>query len=363
MIGDTSGGKVIVVVGGQFGSEGKGAICAYLAQMEPGALLAMRVAGPNAGHTVIGLDGEEYKFRHVPVAAVVRPDAELALGAGSEIDFEVLQEELDMTNEVWKTRHRILIDPTSTVIEPEHKVMEAGIGTGTTGKGIGAARAERLLRRAELVSGTTFDKENTVDWGDTTGLAIGWLKSGGTVMIEGTQGYGLGQHAGFYPYVTSGDCRATDFLAMAGIPPWADYVRELEIWVVLRTYPIRIAGNSGPLVEELTWEDLAHRTNGHIKPEFTTVTKKMRRIGEWEKGLAMDAIDANGGPKTVKVALTFADYVIPDLADTTIISASEAGLREISQWLDNRLPSPYRNCIKLIGTGQDSVIDTRVGSI
>src|SRR5882724_12243491 len=108
-----------VIVGGQYGSEGKGAIAAYLAA-EQDSLLALRVAGPNAGHTVIGRcppecpDGvppdhavtsgtiagrhlasaHPWRLRHVPVAAVTNPDAQLALAPGSEIDPDVITQEI-----------------------------------------------------------------------------------------------------------------------------------------------------------------------------------------------------------------------------------------------------------------------------
>jgi len=134
------------------------------------------------------------------------------------------------------------------------------------------------------------------------------LQIGGTVIIEGTQGYGLGSHAGYYPHCTSSDCRAIDFLAMAGIPPWSMFARNLEIVIVYRVHPIRIAGNSGPLKGETTWEKLG------IPDEFTTVTKKVRRVGAWDADLAHRAFLANGGNSmAVRTALMFTDYQWPEM--------------------------------------------------
>ena len=335
-------GRVIVVVGGLFGSEGKGAVAAHLSIREPHPLMAMRVAGPNAGHTVVA-NGKTYRFRSIPVAAAVRSDARLVIAAGSEIDPAVLAEEADWIDDI---RERLYVDQDATVIDDGHQVAELGIITGTTGKGIGAARAARLLRQADLYG---------TDHGyDTASMASGWLAQGNTVLIEGTQGYGLGQHAGYYPHCTSSDCRAIDFLAMAGISPWSRNVGELEVWVVVRTHPIRIAGNSGPLKGETSWEALG------VPDEHTTVTKKVRRVGEWDLGLVLEAVDANGGASSVKIACMFADYIDPALAGVT----DSAALDESELWkawtLQN-LPWEIRDRIRLVGTGPDTMVETTGG--
>lgn len=335
-------GRVIVVVGGQFGSEGKGAVAAHLARREPHPLMAMRIAGPNAGHTVIGTDDKEYKFRCIPVAAVVRPDAMLAIGAGSEIDHEVLAEEIG-----WgEFGDRLFVDAEATVIQDEHKERERSIKTGTTGKGIGAARADRLMRQAEVYGGEV----------DTAQMAGQWLHSGGTLMIEGTQGFGLGLHSGYYPHTTSSDCRAIDFLAMAGISPWADYVAEVEVWVVLRTYPIRIAGESGPMTDETSWANLASESNDYIVEERTTVTNKVRRVGRWDLPLAQAAVECNGGASRVKIAMTFADYIDPNLADTRAFHQLNQS-RAWKIWAQSNMPWDLRNRVRLVGTGQNSVVE------
>ena len=79
-------GTLKVVVGGQFGSEAKGAVGAYLAA--DGRTATVRVAGPNAGHTAYDADGREWKLRQIPAAAVTT-DTPIFIGAGSEIDYPV----------------------------------------------------------------------------------------------------------------------------------------------------------------------------------------------------------------------------------------------------------------------------------
>jgi adenylosuccinate synthase len=299
-------GKIQVVVGGQFGSEGKGAVVAHLSrQPHPsGPTAVVRVAGPNAGHSATDPTGRVWALRTVPVAAVTDPEALLVIAAGSEIDGSVLEHEIEMLEGAgFKVRDRLTIDWQATVLEPgRHQVAEAQAAltakVGSTGKGIGAARADRIMRTAELWGGST---EASVVLNEV-------LTDGGRVIIEGTQGYGLGLHAGFYPQCTSSDCRAIDFLAMAGLSPWQANVADLEVYVAMRPNPIRVAGNSGPLRGETTWEALG------LPVELTTVTRKPRRVGAWDRDLAAEAVVANGGAPVARIALTMADHLFPQVA-------------------------------------------------
>lgn len=354
-------GRVQVVVGGQWGSESKGAIAAYLASYEGRGwtdskeVMAVRVAGPNAGHTAIDDEGRRWALRQIPAIAVRNLDAKLVIAAGSEIDEEVLHDEVERLDRAgFDVSGRLVVDYNATVVEDHHKKLEGVIDHGTTGKGIGAARAARCMREATLYGQARENNGALVDGSNTERIIREWLQNGRRVIIEGTQGYGLGSHAGEYPFVTSSDCRAIDFLAMAGVTPWAPWVDRVEPWVVLRTYPIRIAGNSGPMHAELTWEELSRRTNGHITPEITTVTRKIRRVGEWDPLLARRAVIANGGLH-VNVALGFLDYVFPELA-----GASDKHQLRNNHWtwlnlLEEQIGAP----IMLVGTGPASTIDLR----
>lgn len=324
--------RVTVVVDGQYGSTGKGAVCGYLAYEDAGrgqAHVGVRVGGSQAGHTVVDMEGRAWPMRHVPVAFVNR-EADLVIAAGSEIDLEVLVDEVERLEEAgFSIRDRLYVDPQATWLEPEYKDVESAADltarVGSTGKGVGAARSARLMRTARLIQQAPGVPGRLLD---TSGLLHQRLLDGAHVVIEGTQGYGLGLHAGFYPQCTSTDCRAIDFLAQAGISPWAEYVSGIKVVVVARTYPIRVAGNSGPLEGETTWKDLG------LPEELTTVTQKVRRVGAWDPSLVARAVEANGGPgPDVVLAVTMADHLFRDLygqfgADV----ASHAGLREwISQ--------------------------------
>lgn len=359
-----SKGRVAVVAGAQFGSEAKGAVAAFLSKEYQGSgqVMGVRVGGPNAGHTVygkcppscdpdggadheFGADTHPWRLRQVPVLAVSREDAKLVIAAGSEVDMTVLLQEVrDLDDAGYQVSGRLYVDASCTMIQSHHKTFEEQSGLvkniGSTGKGIGAARSDRIMRKAMLVK-------------DFTGLPIPllqtapainqWLSDGAYVIVEGTQGYGLGLHTNYYPQVTSGDCRAIDFLAQAGISPWDPNIERTDVWLVARTRPIRVAGNSGPLYKETTWEELG------LPEEKTTVTQKVRRVGEWDFRLVNEAIEANGGPgPNLHLVVTMVDHIIPEVAGTTTIgTAWESRVHAFLDTLHKELDAP----IELIGTG------------
>lgn len=328
-----SNGKLIVVSGAQFGSEGKGAVVDHLTRPARAGnkVVVVRVAGPNAGHTVYGVCpanckyaddhmfdsewiGHPWKLRAVPVAAVSNRQAELVVAAGSEVDLDVLRDEIiALNNAGYEVSNRLVVDTQATVLEPHHIEAEQNSSLtarlGSTAKGIGASRSDRIWRTARVFGDVTSD------WGDlshfmpdTWQVLNGYLNQGYTVVIEGTQGYGLGLHAGLYPQCTSSDCRAVDFLAMAGLSPWSPNVGSFEVWLATRVRPIRVAGNSGPLKGETTWQALK------LPVERTTVTNKVRRVGEWDGELVRNAVSANGGSPVVRLGLTMVDTMFPHLS-------------------------------------------------
>lgn len=347
--------RIYVVVGGQYGSEGKGAVAGRICADEAtrGGVVCVRVGGPNAGHTVLGkcpppqavtnpeecgdvheVDKHPWRLRQVPVAAVTATGATLVIAAGSEIDPYVLADEVrELETAGYDVARRLIIDRSATVLTPAHIKAEQvnGINArlGSTAKGIGAARSERIWRqaltweqwvRAGATPGdmelTTAKRLQAIAHADTSNWMAEQLKQTQTttVVIEGTQGYGLGLHTPEYPQVTSGDCRAIDFLGSAGLSPWmsdADgWGMDLKVVIAVRPHPIRVAGNSGHLAGETTWEALG------LPAERTTVTNKIRRVGAWDAALVRAAIRANGGPRegVVYLALTMMDSCEPKIA-------------------------------------------------
>lgn len=318
--------KIDVVVGGQYGSEGKGHVAAQRVrlavdtrQKNLGASIPsfgitnVRVAGPNAGHTVVDADGSHIALRQVPVG-VVYPDVDLYIAPGSEIDVQVLAAELLRLRDLGHSvAGRMYIAPSATILTEDHIRTEQEIGLaarlGSTAKGIGAARADRIMRTARIASDDndldTLMAEYGIAWAEPS--TIYPVEDDQWIVVEGTQGYGLGLHTEHYPKVTSSDTRAIDFMAMAGLH-WHPS-NDVTIYIAARVYPIRVAGDSGGIVGETSWEDLG------LPEERTTVTQKVRRVGAWDDDLLAAAIEANGGHKNpkVQVVLTMIDQKFPEV--------------------------------------------------
>jgi adenylosuccinate synthase len=306
-----------VVVGAQYGSEAKGHVPAQIIKkkwIEQGTIANVRVAGPNAGHSVVDEDGVKWALRQIPVGAVF-PRVPCVIAPGSEIHPPVLLKEIDELRRAGHLSQGLYVDEEATVITPLHIEAETGMHErmGSTGKGIGAARAGRIMRDStlrvkddpDLVSALVNRGVRIVN----TAAMLTEQRHLTDIVIEGTQGYGLGLHAGHYPQCTSSDCRAIDFLAMCGLSPWSEPFHQdnLEVWAVARVYPIRVAGNSGPLKDETTWQELG------LPEELTTVTQKVRRVGLWDDDLIRQAVAANGGSPVVRVALTMLDQKFPSV--------------------------------------------------
>lgn len=342
--------SIQVVCGAQFGSEAKGHIAAYLATY-PTSLHAVRVAGPNAGHTVVDSIGQTWKLRQVPVAAVTNPNAELIIAAGSEINRDVLISEVESLDRAgFMVTERLHIHPSATMISSAHLNQEMSNRLsdkiGSTMSGVGAARASRIWRTAVTAANSADLQERFPKRIHEVGL-----NRCRRVLIEGTQGYGLGLHTSYYPFCTTSDCRAIDFLAMAGVSPWG---ADLEVWLVARTFPIRVAGNSGPLLNEIAWADLK------VDPETTTVTQKVRRVGQWDSELVKKAVAANGGcvSNHVHLAITMLDYLEPKVRGRT----SETLDLEGRKWVSTlALSVEERVGVRptLFGTSPSTVIDWR----
>ena len=351
--------RIMIVCGAQFGSEGKGNVAAWLASQDE-STTCVRVGGPNAGHTVRTAGNKTYKLQHLPTGVV--HGNKCLIAAGSEIDLGLLQRELEMLAAEGELPVSLFVDQNATVLSADHSLMEtqgkphgdAGLtqSIGSTGKGVGAARSERIWRRAQTIRQLVGEHGNVLSLGDFSidlcngpQLLNDDILNGCSILIEGTQGYGLGLHTSYYPFTTSGDARAIDFLAQVGLCPWSYPECDLQVWLVARTYPIRVAGNSGPLKHETSWEELG------IPEEFTTVTKKRRRVGEWDSGLVQQAIVANGWPN-IHFTLTMLDHAFKRLAFET---NREKILEVAGDYLD-KISTEIGVRITAVSTGPNSII-------
>ena len=302
---------VDVVVGAQYGSEGKGNICGHLAKDYK---VLMRVGGPNAGHLVAE---PPYKYVQLPSGTQGNKDARVLVGAGATLWLPQLLKEI---KDCKLDGDRLSIDPQAIIIEQRDREMEERSleVIGSTKQGVGVATARKILGRG---SGS--------DYGAPVRLArdVAELKefvrctkrelekayaTGVAIMLEGTQGTDLSIHHGPYPFVTSRDTTASGCLADAGIAP----NRVRKVIMVTRTYPIRVGGTSGPMMNEIDAQTIAARSGVAIeaiqKTEVGTVSGKSRRIGEFDWEQLRRAAVINGA---TDIALTFVDYLDSNNAD------------------------------------------------
>ncbi|MFE7408697.1 adenylosuccinate synthetase [Isoptericola sp. NPDC057559] len=291
---------VDVLVGAQYGSEGKGNIAYYLA---PEYEVLVRVGGPNAGHKVRHR-GVVHTHRSLPSGSLANPGADLIVGPGAVIRYDVLMSELAGTG---VDRSRVRIDPHVMVITAEDQANEVALRQAirSTAEGGGSAAARRILGRASsdpmLVGDYPEFKEFRADTGALLNSAF---ERGARVLVEGTQGTGLSLFHGQYPHVTSRDTTVAGTLAEAGIGPR----RVRRAIMVARTYPIRVNGESGPMGEEIDWAAVQERSgvpDAQVS-EFSSVTKEQRRVAEFDWTMLRRSAELNSA---TDVALTFADYI------------------------------------------------------
>jgi adenylosuccinate synthase len=293
---------VTVVVGGQYGSEGKGKVAQYLAT-QCGADAVVRVGGSNSGHTGYAPDGTLHVFRHLPTAALIEGTS-CFIGAGSYIDPGVILEEI---GRIELPASRLTIDEKAFVITSEDKDDESTAGLvdriGSTGSGTGASVRRRVERASPPI--TVRDVPELAPYlGDVSQSLRDTLEAGGRVIVEGTQGFGLSLlHSPFYPYTTSRDTTAAGALAEAGLSP----LDVDEVVLVLRTFPIRVGGRSGPLERETDWQSITEDSDAPVAlEEFTSVTGRLRRVAEFEPEAVKRAIIANA---PTLIVLNHIDYV------------------------------------------------------
>lgn len=328
----TERGTALALIGAQWGSEGKGVVAHLLADHFDAAV---RVGGPNAGHSFYE-DGRLFVARSVP-CIWTNPNARLFIGAGAVINPHLLEQELVETDTT------IIVDPVATIIteEMEHRELETiRAKIGSTAEGVGEARVARMRRNGEAQIAADYTGwSERVRIADVSEALDELLEDGGLVMLEGTQGSGLSLfHGTQYPFATSTDTNAGGLASEAGVAP--SDVGHVQL--VARTYPIRVAGNSGPMGVEMSWDWFVERGLAP-KPEKTTVTKKVRRISEWYWPVVDKAVRLN---RPCGLWLTFGDYLDPDVVGTTDVSGSEPIMRFVSE-LTERYDVPVLG----VGTG------------
>jgi len=299
---------VDVLVGGQFGSEGKGNICAFLANEYD---VLMRVGGPNAGHMVAY---PRQKYVQFPSGTGSNERAKILIGPGATVWVEQVLKEIAELRKHKLTDDRIVIDEQAMIIEQSDRDLESKtLGRiASTKQGVGAATARKVIGRDDephLGAKVRLAKDHP-DLKGYVGSTARELEdayaAGCRIMLEGTQGTSLSLHHGRYPHVTSRETTASGCLADAGIAP----NRVRRIIMVTRTYPIRVGGPSGPMANPIDAKTIAERSDLPLSQimntEVGTVSGNQRRIGEFDWEQVRRSATLNGA---TDIALTFADYI------------------------------------------------------
>jgi len=340
---------VDVVVGGQGGDEGKGLMSAYLSTKNDYAI-NIRVPRPNAGHST-EKDGKKYGLAAIPSGFVNKGSRSL-IGRGGivlmkyliqdlvktvaeedRVAFEKavqnrrgLEEELEMTG---LTPKSFGIDPYTQVVTPKQFMEEYNDSNlknkvGSVLTGTGPAMRDRVMRNEEAIlraKDVPFLKPYLVD---TTKEIYRVLQGTEDILVECDQGFKLSLIHGEFPYVTSRDTTASEFISEIGIGP--RYVRD--IYAVFKPYTTRVA--PGPLDKEIVDEkilDWAHNKGG----EKGTVSKRLRRLGEFEWENARKAILLNSANR---ICFTHMDFFQENK------KAENEFLKEIEKKLGHKSPNP-----------------------
>jgi adenylosuccinate synthase len=320
----------IVLIGAQWGDEGKGKVTDLLGERVD--YVVRYQGGNNAGHTVITPDGQKYALHLLP-SGVLTPGCVPVIGNGVVVDPKVLLAELDGLAERGVDASKLLISTDAHLIMPHHRaldrVVERYLGSariGTTGRGIGPAYGDKVARMGirvqDLLDPGIFRKKlelvlreknqilfkvynrKAID-GDAvveeylayaerlrpyiadTRLVLGKaLESGKTVLLEGAQATLLDVDHGTYPFVTSSNPTAGGACVGSGIPP----TKISQVIGVIKAYTTRVG--SGPFPTELFDENGAHLLK--IGAEYGTTTGRERRCGWFDAVVGRYAVRVNG---------------------------------------------------------------------
>ncbi len=381
--------SVVVVVGMQWGDEGKGKIIDSLA--EDADVVARYQGGHNAGHTIF-LDGKQFVLHLIP-SGIFHKNKLCVIGNGVVLDPAALVAEMRAIEEAGvNLRDRLVISDRANIIMTYHgasdKSREKGSGfqkIGTTGRGIGPSYADKIaragIRTCDLRDATflkerlqanyrekkkvlkslydtdlpefnhLFDelmsyRETIVKYiADTHVLMRDKIKQGKNVLCEGAQGTMLDVDHGTYPFVTSSNSTAGGACTGLGIPP----TKVDRVLGVIKAYTTRVG--EGPFPTELSDEN--GQRMGEVGHEFGATTGRPRRCGWFDLVVARYGINLNGidalvltkidvldGFKTVKVCTGYkhAGKIFSDMpADPVVLENCEPIYTEFDGWSESTI--------------------------
>lgn len=354
--------NITAIVDLQFGSTGKGLLAGMLSQRnEYDTVVSANM--PNAGHTFVDPEGRAWVHKVLPSGVYSKDLQTIAIGPGAVFDPERLKKEMAGVRDQG-INARLVISPYATLLLPEHKMAEEQrlSKIGSTMQGSMEAMVHKMARS------TNPDRNPTAvmnllalgQYADSVVSHSTWVKimrESKNMLVEGSQGYSLGINAGFYPYSTSRDCTVWRLMADCGVSP----SQHLKVIGSARCHPIRVGntsdGTSGgcyPDQKETSWDEIG------VSPEFTTVTKRQRRVFTFSKMQVEEAIWAN---RVDEVFLNFCNYD-PGLVPQVVAQINESGYRlqrlcrGFGEWAN---PNPMVRYLGFGPAGED-VLDTQADS-
>ena len=318
-------GKVIAILGGQWGDEGKGKVVDFLT--EKADVVARAMGGNNAGHTVIVGD-KKYKYHLLP-SGIIHEDKLNICGNGMVIDPHVLVSEIENLEQqgFHISDKNLVISANAHIITKEHinADLHAGKKIGTTGRGIGPCYEDKVGRRGKLAY--KFKHENTPEAlklrplvKDTYNIINNAINDEKNVLIEGAQGTLLDIDHGTYPFVTSSHPTAGGACIGLGIGP----KKITNVIAVMKAYLTRVGrgpfptelGTDQQTQDEITWDEIKAYYDEQLAEslkqandgdeyyqgkfmriqgkEYGTTTGRARRTGWFDAVAAKYAVTING---------------------------------------------------------------------
>ncbi|WP_136248774.1 adenylosuccinate synthase [Halomonas borealis] len=372
-------GKNVVVLGTQWGDEGKGKVVDLLTESADAVVRFQ--GGHNAGHTLV-IDGEKTVLHLIP-SGILRDDKACVIGNGVVLSPKALLEEIrELEAKDVPVRERLKLSPACPLILPYHERLDQarekarGVAKiGTTGRGIGPAYEDKVARRGLRLGDilhrerfasklgevldyhnfvlTKFHGEEPVDFQevlddamrmadelramvcDTVSLVHDVRKAGENILFEGAQGSLLDIDHGTYPYVTSSNTTAGGTATGSGVGPlYLDYVLGIT-----KAYTTRVG--SGPFPTELFDEHGRHLAEkGH---EFGATTGRARRCGWFDavalrhavqinsvSGICLTKLDVLDGLENIRVCVGYRSKD-GELLDTPVDSEGYEAIEPVYQ--------------------------------
>ncbi len=334
-----------IVVGAQFGGEGKGKISAYLASRGRFAA-ACRCGGVNSSHTVVQ-GTTTVRLRLMPAAALADNAGYYIFGAGTLLHVPTLFSEIELL----KIDHaKIIIDPQAGIVTEdcvkEQRKDPRYIEIGSTLTGTGQASARRCLRSLSLAKDIA-ELRNFI--GDVPLFLYDLIKrKKRDVLIEGQQGFGLSNYHGDYPYTSSRDSTAAAMLSELGLGPRL----RMRIILAVKAFPTRNHG--GRLDHEVSEEEASRYGIAEFGGGSWGIKDKRRRVGIVNFADIARAAKINSA---TEIALTGAVYLDPSVRGVTSVSQMSGYVREFVSTLEKATGIPVR----YVSTGPDTgdMVDVR----